>query len=519
MNKGNSFQSRSELNGDFPPIIGFLPEKSIRPGSTTIKRWSAELFFELFSLGRTNLLFSSIQLEKSFELLYQLSETNEMCFLKEIIDSAFLYILVDLLLNDGKDEFNRFLKIHSVKTSLSSDLLTQLGNIQVNSLDGISEINDYIMKPPIIIEETIRQKMIISKLNEFRTPAFGFLLKKFIYFPVAKQNVSHCFSMGTNIQFTNVFHYDSPQYSFGKPCLSSSIGNGYQKKSHIDKQIIPNIACVSLPDFVNHATVSVCGNYILFSSQGDLYFSRVSGQTEIIYSMSNEISALSLSVCSEKVICADSKGFISLCDVETRKSFEFYPVGSYVSTLEFSRSTSSTFCVGTLIGSVYVYQAGQKMPIRVYHHHKSGITNIIMHPNSDYFITSSVDGTARLFSITFGTCLRLFLLPNKAPVSLKISNNGRMLFVVFSNGVVGIFDIGTSKILRRIIIPASLCDSNVSMLDDMFVIVDKNGGLSTWDLNEVTSEPTFSLHIECLRPIQVETLQNGLILVLGYSRD
>ncbi|KAH0794595.1 WD repeat-containing protein 70-like [Histomonas meleagridis] len=130
-----------------------------------------------------------------------------------------------------------------------------------------------------------------------------------------------------------------------------------------------------------------------------------------------------------------------------------------------------------------------------------------------------MDGYIRVYSITLCACVRIWKSSGKIPLSCRFSHNGKWIIVTCDDGLMDIIDVGDAKVIRSLIIDAYTIDACFSPNDRRFAVVDRTGGFSLWDVDDLGKESLTVLRIDNIEPFTVQYLENDEIRVVGKYSD
>jgi WD40 repeat protein len=251
---------------------------------------------------------------------------------------------------------------------------------------------------------------------------------------------------------------------------------------------------------------------IAYSVGSELFCISELHELKRMRSHTRTISAITFSSCGHFILSGDVTGNIKIERVSNGKVFQFEGVRSPVTSAAF---VNAVVAVGTLSGKIFVFQLGCQRVLRILAFHTAGVTFLSIHPNCEYIGSVSMDGSIRLCSISLGACVRVWKSPRKVLLSCRFSNDGKMIIVACSDGGLSIIDLGTTKTCRTLSIEAAVIDAIFSPNDQMIAVVDKTGGFSLWDSNDLAADSLIVLRIEKIRPITLDFRREDEIKVVG----
>lgn len=129
--------------------------------------------------------------------------------------------------------------------------------------------------------------------------------------------------------------------------------------------------------------------------------------------------------------------------------------------------------------------------------HSAPVTHCEFHPNGSYVVTASEDMSCRLWEVSSGNCARV--VPFKSYISaVSISPNGKVLACTFLNGEIILWDIATTKTLRKYLTESTpqtngyhsdnthkqqkkILSHCVFIHENTLVTGDSHGNVLTWD--------------------------------------
>ena len=106
------------------------------------------------------------------------------------------------------------------------------------------------------------------------------------------------------------------------------------------------------------------------------------------------------------------------------------------------------FCTASHDTTAKLWRTDHASPLRIFAGHSAPVSRCEFHPNGSYVVTASEDPSCRLWDVSSGNGARV--VPFKSYVSaLAISPNGKVLACALISGDVLLWDIATTKVLRK----------------------------------------------------------------------
>lgn len=114
------------------------------------------------------------------------------------------------------------------------------------------------------------------------------------------------------------------------------------------------------------------------------------------------------------------------------------------------------------------------------------------HPNGCYVFTGSSDKTCRMWDVSTGDSVRLFLGHTAPVISIAVCPDGRWLSTGSEDGIINVWDIGTGKRLKQMRGHGKNAIYSLSYSKEGNVLI--SGGadhtVRVWDLKKATTEPS-----------------------------
>ena len=548
---------------DLTSMLGYVKEKIPKPDSCSLNRFAFELFFEFQRGDSINLFFTADDLENAYSVIYEGSQRENLKDLSKILDQCFIYIFIDILVGDGEERAHSFLdnKKETVSKELQENLISKLYSITPDQVDSIPEVLELNMRAT---PKTF-QPQFYFELNNFAeeisiNPCAIFLLRRYFHYLVPIEETLHITQIGRNRPLSEIVNDDKErpfldEYK-GTVNPSQDVSQTSSRK-HSNKQGQPSLSHIVAPYYADVCVSDYITNTLIYSVKRELFLMDMEKDSKKIFDSDEEISALVISPGGKHILVGDVVGNVYLLkqkeesdiqnpskntneeedgEIDEEKQIEeirnrkreqygyiitqFMNCISLITCFSFTPRLVSQFAVGTLNGSVYIFDSSQKAPLRLFALHRTGITSVVIHPNGEYVASSSVDGSVRIWSVTLAACVRIFNFTLKKPVSLRFSHNGQLLLVVCSKGSLYLLEIGTAKQVRYTSIEAQLVDADFSQNDTHIAITDTTGGFSLWSIENLTGtgDPHVALTIDNITPCSVKYIGLNEIRITGFQR-
>ena len=566
MKNSRSQNLRSPKNPpvDLTSMLGFVKEKIPKPESCSLNRFAFELFFEFQRGDSVNILFTADDLEQAYSTIYEASREENLHDLTNILDLCFIYIFTDIIVGDGEQRAKLFLdhKKSTVSKELQENLIPKLYTIPADHIDSISEI----LEANVTATPKVFQPYFYIELNKFiqnnsLSPCVIFLLRRYFHNLEPVEETLHVTKIGRNRPLDEIIKDDCERPFLDEHKESTIIAQEQTQSSgrrhNANKQGQPSITQLLVPAYANYTSSDSITNTAFYSVQNELFSMNMKTEAKKIFTSSEEITAICVAPGAKQILVGDVIGNVYLLvakekqdqsseiqsieenlneideieqikQISNRKTeqngyiiTQYLNCKSLITSLAFTPKLLKQFCVGTLNGCVYVFDSDNKVPLRCFALHRTGITSVIIHPNGEFIASSSVDGCVRIWSVTLATCVRIFNFTLKKPISMRFSHNGQLLLVVCSKGSLYIIDIGSGKQLKHIPIEAQLVDAEFSPSDSTIAVTDIIGGFSMWPMENSSSsgEPHFSLSIDGILPVQIKFMGMNEIRLTGFQKS
>ena len=561
--RSQNFRASKNPPIDLTSTLGYVKEKISKPGACSLNRFALELFFEFQRGDAINLFFTADDLENAYSAIFSASQTENLKDLSKILDQCFIYVFTDILVGDGEERAHAFLesKKSTVSKELQENIIPNLFSIPPDQIDSVPDVLESNMRaPPKTFQPQFYFELSNFAEQNSKNPCLIFLLRKYFHNLVPVDEILHVTNIGRNRPLREIVNDDRErpfldEYK-GQTNASQDSSQSSSRKHNSNKQGQPSLSQITAPYYANICVSDYLSNTIIYSVERELFIMDMQNEAKKIFDSDEEISALAISPGSKYILVGDVSGNVYQLkekedsdiiqkphqseneeeEVDERKQMEeirnrkseqygyvitkFMNCRSLITCIAFTPQLFSQFAVGTLNGSVYVFDSSQKTPLRLFALHRTGITSIVIHPNGEYIASSSVDGSVRIWSVTLAACVRIFNFTLKKPVSLRFSHNGQLLLVVCSKGSLYLLEIGTAKQLRYTSIEAQLVDADFSMNDTHIAITDTTGGFSLWSIEKIsgTGDPHVSLTVDNITPCHVNYVGLNEIRITGFQR-
>lgn len=521
--KPSTKPSKKEAPVDVTSSLGFIKEKIPHPSAVPLNRWALELFFEFQRSDSINVLYTSDHLEHGFVVIANASKTPELADLSKILDQCFIFVYSDILVSDGKKRANEFFQRQNkfTSTKIREELNFLLTEVEPQNIDSIPEILENNLKPTPNDFQPEFYTNLDKFANECKVSGAVFLLRRFFHNRMPQSTILHQTNSGYNRPLDQIFRSDrrKPYFDELKDESTYSIAQMQNKKTIPNKQCLPSLTTLTVPEFAQTVASNTISGITVFSVDQQLFLFKSGEKAKIIFTSEEDISAVTLSTGGDYAIVGDIVGNIVMINTKTQETQKFQNLSSMISSVSFTPMLDTQFAVGTLAGYVVVYSTTQFKPIRIFTGHQSGITFVRVHPSGEYVASGSYDGIIRFWSLTLAVCVRIFNVGNKIPVSSRFSHNGEILMVVCSRGVVFILNLGTGQIYKQIQIEAHLVDAAFSENDTYIAIADNTGGFSFWDSANLGGDPLLSLQTDGIVTFNVNFIGMNEIRLIGLQKS
>ncbi|KAH0793936.1 Transcription initiation factor TFIID subunit 5 [Histomonas meleagridis] len=522
---------------EFTANLGFPHDRTHLPSSCSINRYAFELYLE--NVQRPELLkaLSSDHIEHGFKIIAEASKQENLNDLQTLINRIFIYAFLEILYSDKNERATLFIQRQSHYTTLSEDTLRQLSNINIEMTDSSTTIFENIMEPMNCSFGATFYKNLDSFIDESTAPAISHLLKPFLHFD-SETNSSVCERSkvssnrnpelwGQNPNFTPNFF---EEISFSRASTNPHLCAAFRMTRDIPTLIIsrpkfiapllPTITCLNAPKHVECVALDKSSPSFAYSVGSELFYCKC-GEMIKLRCHTEAVSSLAISDCGEWLLSCDIIGNVRISNLKNFDRFcEYKETLSCPTSTAFAPKIPHQFVVGTLNGEIYLYATSRRQPQRLLIGHSAGIVSVLIHPNSEYIASTSMDGTIRIWSITLGCCVRLFKAAGKTPTSLRFSHSGKWVMSTSSRGNLTVLDIGSGKTVKTIK-PSdhSIVDAVFVANDKLVVCYDKTGNFWFWETHETYGAQVASVRIDRIRIACMTGLDGDEIRLVGCNKQ
>lgn len=521
---------------DFTSFVGFSPDKTPPPSSCPLGRFSLELFFENVQSSEFVKALSSDLIEHAFCAICDGASREELKELKALIDKIFVYSFLEILYIDGNERANTFVRRQKDMTvHFDQSFFDKLIDINIEMTDSVDEIFRNMMEP---INAQFDHEFY-QRIEEFivKSNALGVahLLKPFLHFDMfidsKNWNEAKIASNKTPDLWESRFRssklfdeimlppFKPNLYPYASFKMTHDIPTLFISLPKLIPALLPTVTCLEVPKNVDVVVIGKNSFSLLYSIDSELFFSNLL-ETKKLRPHTESVSSLALSDCGKWALSCDILGNITVENIEnTKRYFNFQKALSCIVASTFSPKIPHQFVVGCVDGVIYLYSMSKASPQRIFIGHSSGIVSLLIHPNSEYIASSSYDETIRLWSITQGCCVRLFMVSGSIPTSLSLSNSGKALLTTSKNGNISIIDIGSCKIIKTIKSSEyEICNASFISNDQMIICYDKLGNFGFWETNGNYNSQVAFVRIDRLHFLSMCSLESGEVRLVGYSK-
>ena len=527
--QGSQRGGNKGLSSDLAATLGFLSVKIPQPASVDINRFAVEQFFHNYCRTDLSVVMTADHIEHGFKAIGEASQTPELSDLKVLIDHIFIFAFCHIVTGDGQQRSREFLLRQSRFSTFPPEFVEALAKVDENSLDQYPEITQFVMNP--CSHEFSPE--FYERLNEFVTakqiPGVIYLLKHFLHDEREVPEKIRVMQATDNRESELKFRCDELRVPFAESNVPQIVQKVHHYSEFKGTRSIPSLAVrrpvmrpVHLPSVTSMTVPS--GAVVVAMAPGSAAVAYTLA-TELFYVSEHQcvrnmrphmhrISTVTFSSCGKWILSGDVRGCVMIQSVETGKCETYQNVRETITASAFNLTN---FAVGTVTGTIYVYDVGCTKVQRILAYHRAGVTFLSLHPNCENLASASTDGSLRLFSISLGACVRVWKQTGGAALSCRWSHSGKILVVACNDGSLSLIDAGASKVVRTLSIEAYVIDAAFSPDDETLAIVDKTGGFSLWSVNDRASDALVVLHISKTRPISLAFLDRDEVRVLGCS--
>ena len=403
--------------------------------------------------------------------------------------------------------------------------------------DSNTVIFENIMEPLDCTFSPTFYQSLDSFIDESTAPAISHLLKPFLHIDTTTSSLA-CrrsqISSNRNPELWGRSSNFSPNFfeeiSFSRASASPHLCASFHMARDIPTLLIsrpkfippllPTLTCVNAPKQVECVAADRNSPSFVFSVGTEVFYCTNGGARKL-RCHTEAVSSLAISDCGKWALSCDIIGNVRISDLTNFDRFcDYKEALSCVTSSAFAPKIPHQFAVGTLNGEIYVYSTSKLQPQRLLIGHSAGIVSVLIHPNSEYVASASLDGTIRIWSITLGCCMRLFKAAGKVPTSLRISHSGKWVMTTSTKGNLSIIDIGSGKTVKTIK-PSdhSLVDAVFSVNDRLIVCYNKTGNFWFWETHETYGAQVASVRIDRIRIACMVDLDSDEIRIVGCNKQ
>jgi hypothetical protein len=517
------------VSSDLVATLGFLNVKVPLPSAVDRERFAPELFFNNYCRPELSCVMTADHIEHGFHAIGKAAHTAQLSELQRLIDHFFIFSFCSIIVGDGKERARAFLERQANFSAFPPEFLQALAEIEPNEVDNHQEILQFLMKPCSTEFSLEFYRNLDTYLNENQVPGMIYLLKHFLHdeshgatrVPAvyAKDNHSVELQHRTDqllfpFNESNVPRVVHRTHKYNEFKTTRNVPSLFVKHSTARPVQLPSLTSMTVPPDSLIAAMDPCSPAVVYGSGNELFYVSAGQELCRLRPHVRSVSVVTFSSCGRFILSADVCGDIRVQTTSGDKFTDYEPARESVTAVTFE---GPMFAVGTLSGRIYLYQTDERHTRRVFLLHTAGVTFLSIHPNYEYLASTSIDGLIRLYSISMGTCARVWKLPKALPLACRFSHDGKMLLTVASDGSLTILDLGANKVFRTIPIEAAVIDAVFSPTDHMIAVVDKTGGFSLWDTNNVSAESLTVLRIGRIRPLAHDFFDRDEVRVLGCA--
>lgn len=537
--KNASIRERQK-NVEVSPLLGFSNDINREP-NCDINRYAFEFFFHN-SLNPNLMKFSltSDHIEHGFQVLAQFSEKKQK--IKQIINHLFLFAFTEILFADNSERANLFIERQSHYCTLKGEDLRQLVDLDPELTDSVSVLFDHLVAP---LDLELDQKFF-EDINELflendLAPAISFLLRHFLHnkdqmrenskfdkICVKEFDVEDTYRMDSTPSYfveneSTIQHNHTPYAEFRiiqkNPVL-------YINQPKYIPHPLPSLSCVQIPYYAEYTALATESLSFAYSCGSQLFHISNNVFTPLDFHQS-AISAIAISPCGQWVLSGDSSGNIKLQNNKGDLTY-YEPANKLITCIGFDKRIPKQFYVGTLNGIILYYCTDCKKPYRMFVGHHGSIVQCAFHPNGEFIASTALDSAVRIWSISKGSCVRVFRAAGDIPTSIRISNSGKMCMTTSVRGQISIVDLGTTQVIKKIDEDEKRSTKSFDAIshikfadfspdDAIIVALDSNSNYITWQIKENQSEGPIVFKLDKIKAKSLEFLVNYEVRILAYT--
>jgi WD40 repeat protein len=466
-------------------------------------------------------------IEHGFKAIGEAQKKPGLQDLSKVIDRIFVFSFCSIIVSDGKERAGLFLERQSGYTSFPPEFIGKLGEIEEYRVDEYPEISQFLMSPMSHELSCDFYTNLNNYLDENQIWGMIYLLKHFLHNKPFSSTKAEMFVQRHGGSWRTAFPSTDPILPFTESNVPQIVHRPHHyhefkvvrkiptlivKHPGVRPPHLPSLVNLTVPQEAMGAAIHTPTCAVVYFIANELVYISPRQEVRKLSPHTTAVSTVTFSECGCYVLSGDVCGDVqieSLCD---GRVVRYKEVGELVTAVAFS---SNMFALGTMSGRVLVFETNCLHPKRVFVYHSSTITFLALHKNCDILASASADGSIRLFELGLGVCVRVWKSGRHIPLSCRYSFDGKLLLVACDEGDLMIIDMGSGKVVRMMTIEASVIDAAFSPNDQLIVVADKTGGLSLWDVNDLTGESLIVLRIDKIRPLSLWFLNEDLIMVLG----
>ena len=519
---------------DIRNLLGFNPETLPSPNSININHFSFEMFFENAlkpEIGK--FILNSDHIEHGFQIISEISETEELSQLKLLINHIFLLSFIEILFSDSSNRSNLFLERQSSKTTLTQDEIRQLIDLDPEMTDSISTIFNHLIAPLYITFDNSFYDSLTKFLTNDTAPAVSFLLRYFLHDKSCSSssltNLTDLLPPPKNIcvqkdQFPQFFtetsshHIHQRSNAFAEFRMVRVIPTLFICRPKYIPPQIPSLSCFHLPKYIDFCKIDKKTTSVIYSIGSELFKATQNHVLKKLFPHEYSVSSLSISNDGQFLLSGDIFGFIQVQNLNKSVKCWYQPIRSLVTCSAWSPLLPHQFAIGTISGIIALYDISKLEIQRLFIEHNSSIVSIEIHPNSEFIISTALDSTIRVWSLSLGVCVRVIKTPGPIPSLLKIANHGKWILIGTNCGELSIIDLGSTNIIKNYKNSFGIILGDFSPNDELIAIVDKNYNYLIWESKETRAEPPESIRIERTKVLSLEFLDQNEVRVASCQK-
>lgn len=174
------------------------------------------------------------------------------------------------------------------------------------------------------------------------------------------------------------------------------------------------------------------------------------------------------------------------------------------------------FVSGSMDGTARLWTTDRVQPLRIFAGHLSDVNSVALHRNINYVLSGSSDRTCRLWDNLTGDAVRLFT-GHDSPISKVVySPNGR-LFACASYQTVYVWEVAECKLLckgegHKDVITSLAFDKNSHILTSGSI----DGGVCIWDLHSgELMRPIKAIYTKATPILDLQFTKRNLLMAVG----